>query len=347
MKTQCPNCKAKFNTNDASVGKQAKCPKCAKPFTIEPFIETPVAVVTPAQSPEPASPPVKSPELVSPPAKNPEPVAPPVKIAEPIAPPASSPEPIAPQIKSPMPMAPPVKSPPLARPRPLAGPAPIAPPAISAQPAKEVSPEPKAGSKAALSKTLFVYCWIGVRIIAGVLGALGLMLAIQKGAKSTLIATFAAANVFLVCSVAIELALFYKMWAAIQDDQASISPAKAVGFLFIPVFNIYWALLMVTGFAEDYNAFIQRRAIKTKDLSLTLFLIYAFAFILVAMVLTTPVMCIFAFLGLISRAFVGYPTAAWTLFAIAFAAGAVHFIAYILVAFKTCNAINALPERKR
>ena len=321
MKTQCPNCKARFNTNDASVGKQAKCPKCAKPFTIEPFIEMPVVV----------EPPVKSPEPVAPPAKSPEPVAPPVKIAEPIEPPA----PIAPPVKSPEPVIPPVKIT-----------APIAPPAITVEPAKEEKPESKAVSKTALSKTVFVYCWTGVRIIAGVLGALGLMLAIRKEDHSTLIATFAAANVFLICSVAIEMLLFYKMWAAIQDDKTSISPGKAVGLLFIPVFNIYWALLMVTGFAEDYNAFIQRRAIKTKDLPMALFLIYAFAFISVATILTTPMICIFAFVGLISRAFIGYPAAAWTLFALVLAAGAAHFITYILFAVKTCNAINALPERK-
>jgi predicted Zn finger-like uncharacterized protein len=301
MKTQCPNCKAKFNINETSVGKQAKCPKCATPFTIEPFIETPAAVVAPAKSPEPVEPPA------------------------PVATPIKSPEPIAPQVKSP---------------------APIAPPAISAQPAKEVSPESKAPSKAALSKAVFVYCWTGVRIIAGILASMGLMLAIRNEAHSTLIATFAAADVFLICSVGIEMLLFYKMWAAIQDDKASISPAKAVGFLFIPVFNIYWALLMVTGFAEDYNSFIQRRAIKAKDLSLTLFLIYAFAFILSATVLTTPMICIFAFVGLISRAFIGYPAAAWTLFAMVFVAGAAHFITYILVAFKTCNAINALPGKQ-
>jgi predicted Zn finger-like uncharacterized protein len=299
MKTQCPNCKAKFNINETSVGKQAKCPKCATPFTIEPFIETPAAVVAPAKSPEPVEPPA------------------------PVATSVKSPEPIAHQVKSP---------------------APIAPPAISAQPAKEVSPESKAPSKAALSKAVFVYCWTGVRIIAGILASMGLMLAIRKEAHSTLIATFAAADVFLICSVAIEMLLFYKMWAAIQDDNASISPAKAVGFLFIPVFNIYWALLMVTGFAEDYNSFIQRRAIRAKDLSLTLFLLYAFAFILSATVLTTPMICIFAFVGLISRAFIGYPAAAWTLFAMVFVAGAVHFITYILVAFKTCSAINALPD---
>jgi predicted Zn finger-like uncharacterized protein len=338
MKTQCPNCKAKFNINETSVGKQAKCPKCAKPFTIEPFIETPVATPTAehAETAEknnkksPAIAEVKSDtSFVKKPA--PTPVDVPAKIAEPVEPPA----PVATPVKSPEPIAPQVKSP-----------APIAPPAISAQPATEVSPESKSPSKAALSKAVFVHCWTGVRIIAGILASLGLMLAIRKEAQSTLIATFAAADVFLICSVAIEMLLFYKMWAAIQDDKTSISPAKAVWFLFIPVFNIYWALLMITGFAEDYNSFIQRRAIRAKDLSLSLFMIYAFAFILSAAFLTTPMICIFAFVGLISRAFIGYPAAAWALFSMVLAAGAVHFITYILVAFKTCNAINALPGRK-
>jgi predicted Zn finger-like uncharacterized protein len=289
MKTQCPNCKARFNANENSIGKQAKCPKCGKPFTIEPFIETPVAVEPPAKSP-----PLASPAPIIPPVKSPEPVKPPVK---------------------------------------------------SAELAKEEKPESKVLSKA-LSKTVFVYCWLIIRIIAGIFGLLGIVLAIRKDAHSTLITTFAAADIFLVCSVLIELSMFYKMWAAIQDDQASISPAKAVGFLFIPVFNIYWALLMVTGFAEDYNAFIQRRVIKTKDLPMSLFLIYAFALILSATVVTTPMVCVFAFVGLISRAFIGYPLQSWLLFIFVFAAGVGHFIAYLLVAIKTCNAINALPERK-
>ena len=285
MKVQCPHCKSKFGASEQSVGKQAKCPKCVKPFTIEPFIETPAVVESPA--------------------RNAVPVEPPAKKAEPVKTPAKS---------------------------------------VVA--AKEEKPESKASSKIALSRTVFVYCWIAVRIIAGIFSVLGLALAIRKGANSTLIATFAAADVFLVCSVLIEMSLFYKMWAAIQDDQASISPAKAVGFLFVPVFNIYWALYMIPGFAEDYNAFIQRRAIKAKDLPMALFLIYAFAFMLSATVLTTPMICVFPFFGLISRAFIGYPLLSWMLFFFVFAAGIGHFITYILFAIKTCNAINALPERK-
>jgi predicted Zn finger-like uncharacterized protein len=315
MKTQCPNCKARFNVDDKFAGKQTKCPKCVKPFTIAPFVETPVEPAVAAAAP------VKNPDHA--------PVETPAKIAEPVMPPIKRPEPVIPPVKKPEPVSPakiaePVKT-----------------PAKITEPAKEEESAAKPLSNA-LSKIVFVYGWMAVRIIAGILGAAGFAMAIKKGEHSTLITAFAAADVFLIGSVLIELLLFYKMWAAIRDKQVSISPAKAVGFLFIPVFNIYWALLMLTGFAEDYNAFIQRRTIKAKELPITIFLIYAFMFILAAFVVTIPMICVFGFIGLISRAFIGYPHAVWGLLAFVLAAGIGHFITYVLVAIKTCNATSAL-----
>jgi hypothetical protein len=102
---------------------------------------------------------------------------------------------------------------------------------------------------------------------------------------------------------------------------------------------------MITGFAEDYNAFIQRRAIKAKSLPMSLYLVYAFAFILTATFITVPMVFIFAFLGLIYRAFIGYPTPFWVLVAFLSVSGLAHFISYILFAMKTCDAVNSLPGR--
>jgi len=308
MKTQCPNCKSKFSVNETNIGKQAKCPKCAKPFIIEPFAETPVAVETSAKSPQPAEAPAKSPEAVVPDAK----------IAAPAEAPVKSPEPV----KNPVKTAAPAAAPPI----------------------KEEKPQPKALSKTALSKTVFVYGWAIVRIIAGVLGALGLMMAIRKGAHSTLMKTFAAADVFLVLGVLIELALYYRMWAAIQDSQTSVSGVKAIGFLFIPVFNIYWMLSMLIGFAEDYNAFIKRYSIKIKELPVTLFIIYAFVSVLTAIVVTVPMLCVFIFARRINGAFINYTLVSRALFFFISAAGIAHFITYILVSIKTCNAVNALTS---
>jgi len=316
MKTQCPNCKARFNTSETSVGKQAKCPKCAKPFIIKPFIETPAAGKPTAAE--------------KPPATSPKPVEPKVQ--------KSGPTEAASKIAAPAtPTAPPPKSP-----------EPVESKAAKTTGLLKTLAEIKglARGEKGLPKTVFVYCWMAVRIIAGILGGLALFLAIKRQAHSTLFVTFAAADVFLLCSVLVELMLFYKMWAAIADEQASITPAKAVAFLFVPVFNIYWTLCMLTGFVEDYNALIYRRSIKAKDLSFVLLLIYAFTFILAAMVVVIPMVCVFAFIRLISRAFIVYPEASWALFFLAFAAGVAHFITYILVAIKTCNAINSLPGIK-
>ncbi|MGA2092219.1 MAG: zinc-ribbon domain-containing protein [Sedimentisphaerales bacterium] len=304
MKTQCPNCKARFNVDDKFAGKQAKCPKCTKLFTIAPFVETPAPTTAPApakspaavQNPQPAASPVKSPEPIAPPVINPKVVAAPAKTSEPIKEEMSKSQP--------------------------------------------VSETPR---KSGLSKIVFVYVWVVVRLIAGGLAGWGLMLALKRGERSTLIAAFAAADVFLVCSVLIELMLFYKMWAAIADTQTSTTPGKAVGFLFIPIFNLYWALNMIMAFAEDYNSFIERRSIKTKDLPLTLFMLYAFAFMLTMIFVTTPMLCVSAVVGLIARAFAAYSAVAWLLVALAVLAGLAHFIAYIFSATKTCDAVNALP----
>lgn len=326
MKTQCPHCKANFNTSEKNVGKQAKCPKCGKRFSIAPYVQAPRSVGPAAQAPKPTETRVTKTEPVVPPAKSTEPVKPPA----PIAPPVKSPEVAGPSAKS---VAPAETSAKIS--------ARVAPAAEIAEPVEEEKPK-----STALSKTVFVYCWIAVRVIAGMLGFLGLMLAIRESARSTLIATFMVADVFWICSVLIELMLFYKMWAAIQDGQVSVSPAKAVAFLFIPVFNVYWTLLMLNGFAEDYNAFIHRRSVQAEELPPVLFLVYAFLFILFEMVMTVLMLSVFAFVELIGRAFTGFAVLSWAIFLFISAAGIGHFITYILVATKTCGAVNALPGRK-
>lgn len=52
--------------------------------------------------------------------------------------------------------------------------------------------------------------------------------------------------------------LLYMMWSAIQDGHARTTPDKAVGFLFIPFYNIYWVFIAVNGLAYDLNKYIRR-----------------------------------------------------------------------------------------
>ncbi|MFO8071348.1 MAG: hypothetical protein R6V85_05680 [Polyangia bacterium] len=47
-------------------------------------------------------------------------------------------------------------------------------------------------------------------------------------------------------------------WSSIQDEQSPISTGKAVGFLFIPFFNLYWLFVVLPGFATEYRKYAQR-----------------------------------------------------------------------------------------
>lgn len=79
--------------------------------------------------------------------------------------------------------------------------------------------------------------------------------------------------------------LLYKAWASIRDGYARTTPAKAVGFLFIPWFNIYWIFQVVGGFTKDYNSFVERHGITAPHLSKRLFLFSSF-FIVVSPYMT-------------------------------------------------------------
>ena len=75
----------------------------------------------------------------------------------------------------------------------------------------------------------------------------------------------------LVPSIAF-LVLLYKAWSAINDGQARTTPGTAVGFMFIPLFNIYWMFMAIYGWAQDYNKYIARHNIRAEQMGEGLFL---------------------------------------------------------------------------
>ena len=65
----------------------------------------------------------------------------------------------------------------------------------------------------------------------------------------------------LIVYVVMFMVLIYKLWAAIQIAPARTTPGKAVGFLFIPFFNLYWIFQAYWGWAQDYNAYLARHGL--------------------------------------------------------------------------------------
>jgi hypothetical protein len=51
----------------------------------------------------------------------------------------------------------------------------------------------------------------------------------------------------------LSLIYLYRAWASLQRGQARTTPGAAVGFLFIPLFNLYWIFVAFPGWASDWQ----------------------------------------------------------------------------------------------
>jgi hypothetical protein len=54
-----------------------------------------------------------------------------------------------------------------------------------------------------------------------------------------------------------QFVLLFQLWKIDQDGSAGTTPGRAVGFLFIPFFQIYWIFRAYTGLSLDQNRYIK------------------------------------------------------------------------------------------
>ncbi len=66
----------------------------------------------------------------------------------------------------------------------------------------------------------------------------------------------------------------YKNWDAIQDNESKVSVGKAIGFLFIPFFSLYWIFKVWGGFQKEHNDFADRNNLAVPKLSSNTFWIF-------------------------------------------------------------------------
>lgn len=134
---------------------------------------------------------------------------------------------------------------------------------------------------------------------------------------------------FILYTTIVGLVLLYKVWAAIQDGHASTTPGKAVGFLFIPFFQLYWVFRAYWGYAKDYNFYIDRHNISTSRLPEGLFLAY----------------CIMPYIYVIAIILLTITMTPWffiTTTPISFVLTIPMFVIGIIIAVKLCDAVNSL-----
>ncbi len=119
---------------------------------------------------------------------------------------------------------------------------------------------------------------------------------------------------FLLVAAIYPFVLLAKMWGAIQDGQARATSAKAIGFLFIPFYNLYWIFQAWGGFPTDYNRYVERHQLPVSPLSSGLFVVY-------------PILLLLSVIPL-----VGILAAIVSLFVV------------LMITVTTCDAVNALAD---
>jgi uncharacterized membrane protein len=121
----------------------------------------------------------------------------------------------------------------------------------------------------------------------------------------------------------IGLVFHYRAWKAIQDGTESTTPVKAVGFLFIPVYNLYWLFRTLEGFAKDFNSYKIGHQIEAKDLPEGLYFFQCVLIILMVVLLR------------FEAEWLVYPTLAVMLWV---------YINTLVIISKSANAVNAIYE---
>ncbi len=117
---------------------------------------------------------------------------------------------------------------------------------------------------------------------------------------------------FLITQIILTFVVIYKMWSSIQGGRATRTTAgKAVGFLFIPFFNLYWLFQVWGGFPTDYNRYLEEYSLPIPKLSNGLYIAY-------------PILTLIPLLGILLAP-----------------------IVFIIVIAKTCNAVNRLADAKQ
>ena len=197
------------------------------------------------------------------------------------------------------------------------------PSAINLPPSPEDTQKKASGvSGLRLSKWSFIGIFVGAFLGLLVL-AVVIPLVMKSFGETGLDFIFLIPLIMVIIIIVIKLKLVAKMWSAIQDGYARTTPKKAVGFLLIPLFNVYWIFQAFWGFARDYNAIVDRYSINASKLWAPLFTIYC---ILSIPLLLPPFLLPF-------KQIVGPLLLVW-------------FVVSTIMIIKICDAVNAIPADK-
>ncbi len=173
-----------------------------------------------------------------------------------------------------------------------------------------------------ISKPFYFGSYLVAMIIGAVFSTVGIFYLMEDRLKEALPFSFlgGAGNIY---ALVVMFIFIYKIWKAIPPKVARTKPGKAVGFLFIPIFNIYWWFVALWGWSRDWNTYAERSEPKlprvSEGIPLAIGVFYAMG----------------SSIGLIAY-FAGAPLLAIALFS-------PNYILIPVFIFKVCTVLNNAP----
>lgn len=106
---------------------------------------------------------------------------------------------------------------------------------------------------------------------------------------------------FIIVATIYNFAILAKMWGSIQDGVTPITVGKAIGFLFIPVFSVYWIFRAWGSYPGEYNKYLDRHQLNAPKLSSGAFVLFPVMLLLTAFLLFPLLVLPFVFAAVIAR----------------------------------------------
>lgn len=119
---------------------------------------------------------------------------------------------------------------------------------------------------------------------------------------------------WITVNLAVTISVIFQMWSSIDDGHARTTPGQAIGYLFIPFYNLYWIFQVWGGFPVDYNNYVKRYQLPVQQLSAGVYDAY-------------PILAVLSIIPILG-----------------FIAAPVSFFVFLKIVGRTCNAVNELAD---
>lgn len=119
------------------------------------------------------------------------------------------------------------------------------------------APSGTAGKSSTRLVDIMFGLWVGIQIGSGV-ALLRMADMVETGDEEGLLAAIMVWFLLLIGATVARMTMLYQFWSRIPPSIARTTPGKAIGLLFVPLYNIYWLFVAIRGLAQDMNTTLAR-----------------------------------------------------------------------------------------